>query len=84
MKQLLLILGVFALCSLPLSVQANEEEITQEVINKKSYATINLNSQIKENGSIDKQTINNKGSWFNININRNTFKFYCDADNNNK
>ena len=84
MKQILLVLGVFALCSLPLSAKATEKEITQEVINEKSYATINLNSQIKENGSIDKQTINNKGSWFNININRNTFKFYCDADNNNK
>ena len=84
MKQILLVLGVFAICSLPLSVKATEKEVTQEVINEKSYATINLNSQIKENGSIDKQTINNKGSWFNININRNTFKFYCDADNNNK
>ena len=83
MKQLFLILGVFALCSLPLSVQAVEEEITQEVINEKSHATINLNSQIKEDGSIDKQTINNKGSWFNININRNTFKFYCDANSDN-
>ena len=84
MKQILLVLGVFAICSLPLSVKATEKEITQEVINEKSHASINLNSQIKEDGSIDKQTINNKGSWFNININRNTFKFYCDADNNNK
>lgn len=29
MKQLLLVLGVFALCSLPLSVQANETEILE-------------------------------------------------------
>ncbi len=52
------------------------KDLTQKIDNEKNYVSLNLNSQIKENGSIEKQKIKNKGSWFNININRNTYKFY--------
>lgn len=74
MKKVLLIL-VLGLLVVP--VFAEETETTQLIDNNKSNVSINLNSQIKPDGEINKQEIGNKGSWFNININRNTYKFYC-------
>ena len=72
MKKVLLIL-VLGLLVIP----AFAEEKVQVIDNNKSNTSINLNSQIKPDGEITKQEIGNKGSWFNININRNTYKFYC-------
>lgn len=74
MKKVLLIL-VLGLLVVP--VFAEETETTQLIDNNKSNVSINLNSQIKPDGEINKQEIGNKGSWFNININRNTYKLYC-------
>lgn len=74
MKKVLLIL-VLGLLVVP--AFAEETEKTQVIDNNKSNVSINLNSQIKPDGEIRKQEIGNKGSWFNININRNTYKFYC-------
>lgn len=72
MKKILL-LAMCVFCTLPVLA---EEKTTQTIKNEKTYATIDLNSQIKPDGSIQKQEITNKSSWFNININRNTYKFY--------
>ena len=62
MKQLLLILGVFALCSLPLSVQANEEvalEVTPSQVADDNRALLTVQKQpAKEN----KQQANR--NWF--------------------
>lgn len=71
MKQLLLILGVFALCSLPLSVKAMEEKTlevtpTQEIKNEQSYATLNLQKQPQEGKQ--KQGITNHFTFFTINV----------------
>ena len=76
MKKLMaiIILGLFAL-----PVLAEEQEVTQEIKSSKGFATINLDSQITPEGKIKKQKITNERSAFNININRNTYKFYCDT-----
>lgn len=58
-------------------------DTTQKISNEKSYASLNLNSQIKPENDIQSQNITNKNSWFNININRNTYKFYCTEDKKN-
>ena len=78
MKKLIaiIILGLFAL-----PVLAEEQEaVTQEIKSSKGFATINLDSQITPEGKIKKQKITNDHSAFNININRNTYKFYCESE----
>ena len=79
MKKVLFAL-IIALFALP--CYAEKADISQVIDNEKSNASINLNSQIKPDGNIEKQNIKNRGSWFNININRNTYKFYCKDDKN--
>ena len=76
MKKLvsIIILSLFAL-----PVLSEEQEITQEIKSSKGFATINLDSQVTPEGKIKKQKITNERSAFNININRNTYKFYCDT-----
>lgn len=73
MKKIWLIIALMFI----LPVMAEETQTSQTIDNEKSNVSINLNSQIKPDGNIEKQTIGNRGSWFNININRNTYKFYC-------
>ena len=75
MKKTLLIIALMLL--LPAFAEEQAKELTQNIDNEKSNVSINLNSQIKPDGAIEKQNIGNKGSWFNININRNTYKLYC-------
>lgn len=74
MKKTLLCI-IVGLLTLP--VCAQETQLAQTIDNEKSHANINLNSQIKPDSAIEKQSVNNKGSWFNVNINRNTYKLYC-------
>ena len=86
MKKLIAII-ILSLFALP--VLAEEQEVTQEIKSSKGFATINLDSQIiatinldsqiTPEGKIKKQKITNERSAFNININRNTYKFYCDT-----
>ena len=75
MKKLIAII-ILSLFALP--ILAEEQEVTQEIKSSKGFATINLDSQITPEGKIKKQKITNDHSAFNININRNTYKFYCD------
>ena len=76
---------IFFLSLFVLPVLAEEQEVTQEIKSSKGFATVNLDSQITPGGKIKKQKITNDHSAFNININRNTYKFYCDtALSNNK
>lgn len=75
MKKLIAII-ILSLFALP--VLAEEQEVTQEIKSSKGFATINLDSQVTSEGKIKKQKITNDHSAFNININRNTYKFYCD------
>lgn len=72
------IMILIALFSFMLPTMATED-ITQEIKNEKGFATVNLDSQITPEGKIKKQKITNDHSAFNININRNTYKFYCDT-----
>lgn len=76
MKKLILVI-ILSLFAVP--VLAEEQEVTQEIKSSKGFATINLDSQITPEGKIKKQKITNERSAFNININRNTYKFYCDT-----
>ena len=76
MKKLIAII-ILSLFALP--ILAEEQEVTQEIKSSKGFATINLDSQITPEGKIKKQKITNDHSAFNININRNTYKFYCDT-----
>ena len=76
MKKLIAII-ILSLFAFP--VLAEEQEVTQEIKSSKGFATINLDSQITPEGKIKKQKITNGHSAFNININRNTYKFYCDT-----
>ena len=76
MKKLVSII-ILSLFDLP--VLSEEQEITQEIKSSKGFATINLDSQVTPEGKIKKQKITNERSAFNININRNTYKFYCDT-----
>lgn len=73
MKKIFISLILILLCN----NSAFTQDIKQKINNDKSYASINLNSQIKPDDNIDKQEIKNNKSWFNININRNTYRFYC-------
>ncbi len=75
MKKLIAII-ILSLFAVP--VLAEEQEVTQEIKSSKGFATINLDSQVTPDGKIKKQKITNDHSAFNININRNTYKFYCD------
>lgn len=76
MKKLIAII-ILSLFALP--VLAKEQEaVTQEIKSSKGFATINLDSQVTPEGKIKKQKITNDHSAFNININRNTYKFYCE------
>ena len=62
MKQLLLILGVFAICSLPLSVQANEEvalEVTPSQVADDNRALLTVQ---KQPANENKQQANR--NWF--------------------
>lgn len=81
MKELIVII-ILSLFAVP--VLAEEQEVTQEIKSSKGFATINLDSQITPEGKIKKQKITNDHSAFNININRNTYKFYCDTIPNEK
>ena len=81
MKKLIAII-ILSLFAVP--VLAKEQEVTQEIKSSKGFATINLDSQITPEGKIKKQKITNDHSAFNININRNTYKFYCDSIQNEK
>lgn len=75
---------IFFLSLFVLPVLAEEQEVTQEIKSSKGFATVNLDSQITPEGKIKKQKITNDHSAFNININRNTYKFYCDTVPNEK
>ncbi len=77
MKKLVAIITLI-LFSVP--VLAEEQDVTQEIKSSKGFATINLDSQVTPEGKIKKQKITNEHSAFNININRNTYKFYCEND----
>lgn len=81
MKQILLVLGVFALCSLPLSIAKANEDVTQvqEIANNQTYGTLNLQKQPQEGKQ--KQGISNHFTFFTINVQINgKIKDY--ADNN--
>lgn len=73
----------FLLTILMIGCQGFCSDTAQKISNEKNYVSINLNSQIKPDADIQKQNINNKNSWFNININRNTYKFYYTEDKKN-
>lgn len=71
MKQLFLILGVFALCSLPLSAKATEEVVLEEmpeqvIQNEHSYFSANLQKQPSERKQ--RQGITNHFTFFTINV----------------
>ena len=57
MKQILLVLGVFALCSLPLSVKANEEISTQTADDNRALVAVQ-----KQPSKDNKQQANR--NWF--------------------
>lgn len=71
------LISIIILCLFAIPVLAEEQEVTQEIKSSKGFATINLDSQVTSEGKIKKQKITNDHSAFNININRNTYKFYC-------
>lgn len=78
MKQFLIIIILFLSA---VTVFAREQkDVAQEIKSSKGFATINLDSQVTPEGKIKKQKITNEHSAFNININRNTYKFYCEKD----
>lgn len=76
MKKIMILIALF---SFMLPTMATED-IIQEIKNEKGFTTINLDSQITPEGKIKKQKITNERSAFNININRNTYKFYCESE----
>lgn len=78
MKKLVAIITLI-LFSVPVLAE-EQEAVTQEIKSSKGFATINLDSQVTPDGKIKKQKITNEHSAFNININRNTYKFYCEND----
>ena len=81
MKQILLVLGVFALCSLPLSIAKANEDVTQvqEIANNQAYGTLNLQKQPQKESQ--RQGISNHFTFFTINVQINgKIKDY--ADNN--
>ena len=83
MKKLIAII-ILSLFALPILAE-EQEAVTQEIKSSKGFATVNIDSQVTPDGKIKKQKITNERSAFNININRNTYKFYCDtAVSNNK
>ncbi len=77
MKQVIVIIILF-LSSVTAFAQ-ERKDVTQEIKSLKGFATINIDSQVTPEGKIKKQKITNDHSAFNININRNTYKFYCDC-----
>lgn len=78
MKKLVAIITLI-LFSVPVLAE-EQEAVTQEIKSSKGFATINLDSQVTPEEKIKKQKITNEHSAFNININRNTYKFYCEND----
>ncbi len=78
MKKLVAIITLI-LFSVPVLAE-EQEAVTQEIKSSKGFATINLDSQVTPEEKIKKQKITNEHSAFNININRNTYKFYCEKD----
>ncbi len=82
MKKLIAII-ILSLFALPVLAE-EQEAVTQEIKSSKGFATINFDSQVTPEGKIKKQKITNDHSAFNININRNTYKFYCDSIQNEK
>lgn len=74
------IVVIFILSLFVLPVLAEEQEVTQEIKSSKGFVTVNLDSQVTPDGKIKKQKITNERSAFNININRNTYKFYCESE----
>lgn len=73
MKRSIILAILFFVCSIP--VLAADESV-QVITNEKSHASIDLNFQAGQYGSVKKQKISNKNSWFNLNINRVTYKIY--------
>ena len=78
MKKLVAIITLI-LFSVPVLAE-EQEAVTQEIKSSKGFATVNIDSQVTPDGKIKKQKITNERSAFNININRNTYKFYCEND----
>lgn len=76
MKKFLFTLILLVFCNFAYGADIQTEMSEQLIKNEKDYAGINLNSQINPNGSAKKQNIQNNNSWFNINVNRYTYKFY--------
>lgn len=79
MKQVILfVIGVYALCALPLSAQEIETNTTQTIKNDQSYFSASLQKQPEKNG---KQGITNHFTFFTINVQING-KIKDSADNN--
>lgn len=72
------IIAIIILSLFAVPVLAEEQEVTQEIKSSKGFANINFDLQVTPEGKIKKQKITNDHSAFNININRNTYKFYCE------
>lgn len=81
MRELVIILGVCALCTLPLSIAKANEDVTQvqEIANNQTYGTLNLQKQPQKESQ--RQGISNHFTFFTINVQVNgKIKDY--ADNN--
>ena len=66
MKKFLFILCIIFACSSIVFAEDISEAAEQKIDNEKSYAGFNFQKSPEQN--CGKQAINNKGSWFNINI----------------
>lgn len=67
MKKILIVLFLMLTVSnLTFAEDINIENAQQKITNEKSYASMNF--QKAPESVCGKQTISNKGSWFNINI----------------
>ncbi len=76
MKQVIIIIILF-FSSITVFAQ-EQKDVAQEIKSSKGFANINFDLQVTPEGKIKKQKITNDHSAFNININRNTYKFYCE------
>lgn len=67
MKRILITLAIVLTCSnLVFAEDISSDIAEQKIDNEKSYAGFNFQKSPEQN--CGKQVINNKGSWFNINI----------------
>lgn len=84
MKKILIALAFILLCTNFTFALDDIQTSEQKIENEKSHAGINFQKAPGQNCA--KQNINNKGSWFNINIiiNGKPFKFNSDSDKNGK